>query len=232
MRAAMASRMRDSGSASSRGPSCRAGAGSLAGGATGAVMGLVRGADAVPGTGAIAGAVGGAADMVAACAMAASTSSRIIRPAAPDPRTVARSMPCSAAIRRTMGDSRVRPSPSPAGPAPPSAGGGDGEAGAGARGAEALAGGSAARGRATGAGAGGTAEEGPGGADSGAARAASSGEPIRASPRQPRRSRSPGRGSRAGRRCRGWGSPSRPCRWTPRAAGRRSPRCRRPPSAT
>ena len=36
------------------------------------------------------------------------------------------------------------------------------------------------------------------------------------------------RGSRASRRRTGWGSPSRPCRWTPRTAGRRTPPCRRP----
>ena len=45
------------------------------------------------------------------------------------------------------------------------------------------------------------------------------------------RSRPRRRGSRSSRRRTGWGSPSRPCRWTPRRAGRRTPPYRRPACA-
>ncbi len=96
IRSAMARRMRDSGCTSSLGPA------GLARRRTG-LKGL-KGLEELKGPGVLAGAR-------SARAMAASTSSRVIRPVAPEPWIAPRSMPCRAASFLTIGESLARPFP-------------------------------------------------------------------------------------------------------------------------
>ena len=137
----------------------------------------------------------------AAAGDAASTSSRRIRPPAPVPWMAATSRPSSATSRRTSGDS-TRPVAVA------------GSRRAGRRRCRGRRGGRRRRSR----------RRRRGRAAAGRAGLADPGQrrcrPARSRPRRP--------GSPAAPRRTGWGSPSRPCRWTPRTAGRRTRPCRRP----
>src|SRR5579871_203345 len=81
-------------------------------GAGGSSAGAAAGAGAGPraGTGGVEGPEGGAGAGLAVVPEATEwTSASVIRPPGPVPRTWERSMPCSAAIRRTEGVARTRP---------------------------------------------------------------------------------------------------------------------------
>src|SRR5690348_9267315 len=93
----MARRIRDSGCTSSLGPTV-----------TGAGVVTVEGFG-TNGVEVTAGVTGGDAWAALARAMAASMSSRVIRPVAPEPRMAPRSMPCWAASFLTIGESLARP---------------------------------------------------------------------------------------------------------------------------